>query len=190
MLPRWQPGVRFLPASACVTCASGSSCMVLIGWEHWRWPHLRQISLLFPAFGHQAFFFFFNCHLLRNDPKWRLNLDLSEISFLFYSAYQHILLCLLSVTWYPKEGMNVFLPANNPSKHVRLQTSLSYQSFHVFLGLFVKWVNFKTTNNKHLLKALLRQEVYSMHSHRWGAYKKSTWIINKTTQKLTALNYA
>lgn len=113
------------------------------------------------CFWASGFFFFFNCHLLRNDPKWRLNLDLSEISFLFYSAYQHILLCLLSVTWYPKEGMNVFLPANNPSKHVRLQTSLSYQSFHVFLGLFVKWVNFKTTNNKHLLKALLRQEVYS-----------------------------
>lgn len=44
-LPRWQPEVHFLPVSACVTCASGSTCTALTRWEHWRWFNRSPISI-------------------------------------------------------------------------------------------------------------------------------------------------
>ena len=44
-LPSWGRGVPSRAASACVTCASGSSCTAPTGWERWRWSRLCCVSI-------------------------------------------------------------------------------------------------------------------------------------------------
>lgn len=132
--PRWRPGVHFQPVSACVTSASGSACTALTRWERWRWFNPSHISINNSKSFQRYFvsgiklpymFWVFFCHLQSDDPSQstrRLNLVLSEISFLFYWASHYISLCLLSITRYPQEEMKVSPPGNNPSKHVTSQT--------------------------------------------------------------------
>lgn len=154
--PSWQPRVRSPAASACVTCASGSTCMALTGWARWRCFSLTHDSRNNSKSSRSYFessvsLMFSNCLLLSGDSSHSsrdFNLLLSEISVLFYWACVVASLCLLSLTRCPQEGMKVSLPGNNPSKHVTLQTSLSRRSLWAFCkGL--SQVHFKMRNDKH-----------------------------------------
>lgn len=163
-LPRWQPGVHFQPVSASVTCASGSTCMALTGWERWRWFNASHISI--------------------NNSKSFICVSLCQASR-FQTCFFFIVICCQTILHSQPEGLIWFcqtflshftVPLNtlhsayrqSPDTHRRKWKSpcqeIIHQSttphkldYHIhlfmsFLGVFVGWVNFKTTNNKQMLR--------------------------------------